>query len=226
MNRPRHQSESTAEQSNVKTLSPVPVKTMRLSGLSDPDCTQFFATGALVERGKAVSLREQARLEYERGMAARAADEAAARAAAVAPGPSVAPVPSKPGPWQQFRGASWPRKASALLLPLLIALLVLKPVFKKPVPLTAPASAPVAASSAPLAAELAVPSAPKLAPTPAQPPPTLARGVTLEKAAVDAIAAGDFTRALTLYRELSRREPGRQVYQDALSILERRVRTP
>lgn len=207
--------------SNVETLSPVPVKTMRLSGLTDEDRTQFFSTGALVERGKAVNVREQARLEYERGMAAKAADEAARAAATpVAPPPldASASLASKMGIWSQIRDASLARKASALLLPLLIVLLLFKPVFKQP----KPADSPVPAAAT-VATPTVLPDPPKLAVSPAQ-PPTLPRGVTLEKAAVDAVAAGDFTRALALYRELGRRDPARRAYQDALSILERRAR--
>jgi hypothetical protein len=62
--------------------------------------------------------------------------------------------------------------------------------------------------------------------TPPQPAPTLPRGVSLEKAAADALAVGDFGRALGLYRELARREPTHAAYAHAVTILERRMRIP
>ena len=48
--------------------------------------------------------------------------------------------------------------------------------------------------------------------------------MSLEKAAADALAAGDFGRALGFYRELARREPAHAAYAHAVTILERRVR--
>ncbi len=217
------------ESSGVTRLAPVPVKTMRLSGLDDNDRTQFFSAGVLVERGKVVAAREQERAALEQARAAAAA--AAMAAAARPPTPDHQSEPSKPGLVQQLRQASFARKATILLLPILLVLLLLKPVFKKPmqVAATAPgasaqalaiASLPVnpPAANAPAAAAVA------LAATPPEPPPTLPRGVSLEKAAVDAVEAGDFGRALALYRELARREPQRAAYADAVKILERRVR--
>jgi hypothetical protein len=198
------------ESSGVTSLVPVPVKPVRLSGLDENDRTQYFSVGALLERGKAVAAREQ-----ERGL-----HEPATPPAEPLPG-----VPLEPGLLQQIRQASFARKASALLLPMLILLLVVKPVFKKPKHAAAPAAATSAASLPSASASAPAPAVePKLAATPAQPPPAVPRGVSLEKAAVDAVAAGDFTRALALYRELSRREPQRAAYKDAALVLERRVR--
>jgi hypothetical protein len=61
-----------------------------------------------------------------------------------------------------------------------------------------------------------------LAPSPAEPPPALPKGVSLERAATDALSAGDFQRALASYRELSRREPTNAAYREAARLLERR----
>jgi hypothetical protein len=205
------------ESSGVTSLAPVPAKPTRLSGLDENDRTQFFSVGALLDRGKAEAAREQVRVAREQ---VRAVMAAAAAASAVPHASHEPRKPARAGILRQIREASFARKASALLLPLLIVLLSFKPVFKKP---------KQGAVRAPLAVVVTSPQpdAPpqlKLATTPAAPPPTLPRGVSLEKAAADAVAAGDFMRAVALYRELSRREPARAAYTDALAILERRVR--
>ena len=188
------------ESSGVTSLAPVPIKTMRLSALQDADRTQYFSVNTLLERGKTVAAREQTRLSET-------------------PPPLAQQQPAKPSIWQQIQQASLARKASALLLPLLISMLVLKPVFKKP----KHGSAPVPSAAASVALRSPALPTPKLAATPPEPPPTLPRGVSLEKAAADSVAAGDFQRAGGLYRELLRREPKNAAYREALRILERRT---
>lgn len=196
------------ETSGVTSLAPVPVKTMRLSGVSDSDRTAFFHVSTLLERGKALATRSQQ------------------QPPPAPPGEQLTPaLPTKPGIRQQIREASFARKASAVMLPLVAGMLLLKPVFKEPKSESPPASAPASASSPAVAApEPAASPQISLAATPPQPPPALPRGVSLEKAAVDAVAGGDFQRALTHYQELYRRSPDNAAYRQAQQILERRVR--
>lgn len=186
------------ESSGVTSLAPVPTKTMRLGVIHDADRTEYFSATTLLERGKTVAVREQT-------------------TARETPPPVALGQPPKPSIWQQFQQASLARKASAVLLPLLLSMLVLKPVFKKSKHASLPAPSATVALPSP-----ALP-APKLAATPPEPPLTLPRGVSLEKAAADSVAVGDFQRARGWYRELLRREPQNAAYREALRILERRV---
>jgi len=200
-----------AEESSGVTMAPVPVKPTRLD-LDESDRTQYFSITALVERGKAVASRALP---------------------PVAPAPSTErphvttlppePGPKKPGILQQIREASFPRKASAVMLPLLIGLLLFKPLKKNPSPSAADTAETTTAMTTPKAVAAPEPE-PQLAATPAEPPPTLPKGMSLERAAADAIAAGDFGRALALYRELSRRQPDNAAYREAARILERRAK--
>jgi hypothetical protein len=194
------------EESSGVGLAPVPVKTVRLSALNDHDRTQFFHADSLVERGKAVAARDD--------------QERQARLSAAAPADTTPPS-TKPSLLQRAWGASFPRKASALMVVLLVAMFALKPVLQKQAAATpAPATG---ATQVPAQHALATPP-PQLAATPPEPPPVLPRGTTLEKAAVDAVAAGDFRRALSFYRELARRNPNATAYHEAERILEQRVR--
>lgn len=65
-------------------------------------------------------------------------------------------------------------------------------------------------------------------PTPVTPPkdagaiaPVSAK--TLERQAVDAVAAGDYPTAAAIYEELSRKDPNNRVYAEAARILRRRL---
>lgn len=211
----REQGADGEETSGVTSLAPVPVKTMRLSGVSDNDRTAFFHVSTLLERGKALATRSQQQHHQPPS------------AATAAPGEQLTPtLPSKAGIRQQIREASFARKASAVMLPLIAGMLLLKPLFKESKAERAPASSALSAASPPaaLAPEPAAIPQVSLAATPAQPPPALPRGVSLEKAAVDAVAGGDFERALAHYRELHRRSPDNAAYRQAVQILERRLR--
>jgi hypothetical protein len=188
-------------------MAPVPAKAVRLSELEDADRTAYFSVTALMERGKAV--------------AARSETLAAESLVVTEPPP---PPAAAPGFIQQLREASLARKATLVVLPLLLGLLALDPSFGKPAAAVLP---PRPSATQPPArpqhvAESDVPA--RLAPTPAEPPPALPKGVALERAASDALAGGDFQRALGSYRELSRREPGNVAYREAARILERRTR--
>jgi hypothetical protein len=205
------------ETSGVTSLAPVPVKTTRLNGF-DFDRTHFFDVSTLLERGKAIAARAQA------------SEHARAEATAPSAEQPLPALPVRPSIWRQFREASLARQASAIMLPLLIGLLLVKPVFKKPEPPSAGQPVPSALSAVHTPNVLAPAPEPEpepvLAPTAAEPPPSLPRGVTLEKAAVDAVAGGDFGRALTLYRELAGRSPNNAAYHQAVVVLERRQRAP
>lgn len=209
---PHQDAFDSEESSGVTTMAPVPAKTLRLSELDETDRTAYFSVTALMERGKAVAARSEPPPE-----------PLATESPPVAHvSPSAPPTP-KPSALQQLRDASLPRKATLVVLPLLIGLLALNPVFKKP---TAAAAPEPSVSHAPVRPQRVAESEPatRIAPTPAEPPPVLPKGVTLERAASDALAGGDFQRALGFYRELSRREPGSAAYREAARILERRLR--
>jgi len=192
------------ESSGVTTLRPVPVKPARLLDLSESDSTQYFSATELLERGKLL----------------------AAQASQPSP-PSIQQVlstletaPSRAGWLAQFRQASLPRKAVAILLPLLSVVLLAKPMLEnaeRPTP-SKPHASVAAAVPAPL--KLAAP-----APAASVALPALARGITVAHAAADSVATGDFARAAALYRELSRRDPSNQAYGVAARILSERART-
>ncbi|MDF3066781.1 MAG: hypothetical protein K0R38_2382 [Polyangiaceae bacterium] len=198
-------------------MAPVPAKTLRLSELDESDRTAYFSVTALMERGKAVAARTQppppiaepARLASEPPLAA--------------PVTTSAPPQAKPSILEQLRDASMARKATLVIMPLLIGFIAMNPVFEAE--MTGGASPQPSASHAPALPQHVGESdaQTRLAPTPAEPPPVLPKGVTLERAAADAIAGGDFQRALGFYRELSRRSPENASYREAARILERRA---
>lgn len=230
MNRrgPYNDAFDTEESSGVTTMAPVPAKTLRLSELDEKDRTAYFSVTALMERGKAVAARSEPPLPV-----------APPPAAHLPPAPPVesrqtpgldeeVSLPLERGVLQQLREASPARKATLVVLPLLIGLLALKPVFKKDDAAAGVSPAPSAAAShAPMSSQHVAESeqAPAaVAPTPAEPPAPLPKGVTLERAASDALAGGDFARALGFYRQLSRQNPEKAAYKEATRILERRQR--
>jgi hypothetical protein len=194
------------ESSGVTSLRPVPVKPARYADLAESDSTQYFSASQLLERGKA--------------LAARGPEPAAPLPepdASPAPEPSPLP-PLRAGLLAQFRAASFPRQAIALLLPLIALMWLLKPA--RP-PETAAASAPSASVAAPLLVAAPKSAAPvRLAPTPLA---ALPHGATLAHAAADSVATGDFAAAASFYRELARREPSNQAYAEAARILAERA---
>ncbi|HYQ44846.1 MAG TPA: hypothetical protein VER11_22830 [Polyangiaceae bacterium] len=205
MSTPQNEIEAD-ESSGVTALRPVPSKPARLFELSESDSTHYFSATELLERGKAL-----------------AASQATEASAQPTPEPAEAPeaAAQSPGALAQFRRASLPRKALAVLLPLACALLLAKPLLKKPTPSTV--SKPIASPSASI-----VPKTPERAPAAASAALTsisLPRGVSAAHAAADSVAMGDFSRALALYRELSQREPKNAAYREAARILSERART-
>ena len=169
--------------------------------------------------------------------------------------PGMAPAPgAKQSFLQKFRALPRSRKMVYAALPIcMLAFLVIfeedEPV--QPAELAPSASAPSANASAPEPPASSAPAAtqaPSPIPTPAPtgagsgaPPPTetaapedpppekpkLAPGeVTKDRAAVDAVASGDFPKALKLYEELAKENPDNEAYRRAVEILKRRSKTP
>ena len=210
------------EQSGVTSLRPVPVKPARLVDLAEGDSTQYFSASALLDRGKA--------LAAQASEPAPPRTEPAALAAEAAPPRVVETVPQRPSWRVQFQQASGVRKAAAILLPVLCLALLLKPASKLVRPPAASAPSAPSARSAPSALPVAPPPAKLAAPVP--PPPdaalSLPRGMTLAHAAADSVATGDYARAASLYRELSRRDPSNPAFREAARILTERApaRTP
>jgi hypothetical protein len=89
----------------------------------------------------------------------------------------------------------------------------------------APSESEVAAAAAPVGAapsegEVSAAAVPSSAERGSPPNPSSAPGsATRARRAVDALLAGDRVAALQLYRELSREEPGRRVYHEAVRLL-------
>ena len=207
MSRPQNDIDAD-ESSGVTTLWPVPAKPARLFDLSESDSTHYFSATELLERGKT--------------LAADTGEPLPPPAQQV--GSALEPARRRPGWLEQLREASLGRKLSALLLPLACVLLLARPLLKEAehhvaskskaavaVPITATEPKRVAGAPSATASAFALP-----------------RGVTLAHAAADSVATGDFSRAATLYRELSRREPTNQAYSVAARILSERAqaRTP
>ncbi len=218
-------------------LSPVPVKPKPLGGPGDQDKTAFLPASKLFERGRAIAAFRQT------GQLPRPAPSTSPSARA-----SAAPL-GEVSALQQLRQASLARKLTVVVLPMLIGLLMFKPVFKKPKAGRDAAAALVgagqgqavgphsrdvvslqsdgpAASSPPTlspSADVGAPSEREASDSRGRVPSAmgLPRGTGLEAAAITALAAGDYERALTLYRELSRRHPENVAYHAAVEILQR-----
>jgi hypothetical protein len=159
------------------------------------------------------------------------------------PGAPAAPG-AKPSFLQKFRALPRSRKLVYAALPIcMLAFIVIfeedEPV--QPAELAPSASAPLASASAPAVPSVAPTAANEvvdaaIAPVDAgvtvpvdaaAPPekPKLAPGeVTKDRAAVDAVASGDFPKALKLYKELATENPKNEAYRRAVEILERRTR--
>ncbi|HYQ03425.1 MAG TPA: hypothetical protein VER96_32345 [Polyangiaceae bacterium] len=213
MSRPQNELD-VDEDSGVTSLLPVANKPARFFELSEGDSTSYFSASELLERGKA--------------LAARTAESSPPPAVNAVPEPEPeaepTPAPERQGLVGEFRRASFARKASAVLLPLLCVVWLAKPPFKRSEPrVVSKPNQSVAAPSASALAKTIVP--PVASVTPDAPPPVLPRGVTAAHAAADSVATGDFNRALALYRELSRREPKNPAYREAARILGERAQT-
>jgi hypothetical protein len=211
MSRPQNEID-VDESSGVTSMLPVANKPARLFELSEGDSTSYFSASELLERGKA--------------LAAKTAESVAPPAVNAVPEPEPEPepepTPKRPGVLDEFRRASFAKKATALLLPPLCALLLATPLFEKAEPKAVSKPTPsVAAPSASAVVKLA----PPITSAAPEPPPVLPRGVTVAHAAADSVATGDFSRALGLYRELARREPKNQAYREAARILGERAQT-
>ncbi len=147
---------------------------------------------------------------------------------------SVVPAPTSPATGSAFargfREASWPKRVTLLLLPIVIGLYGLKAfrhsaAKRAPAPARAAASASasasvgVAASAAPIdsasvvdAAASASGSAPSVAPQ------ARTAGPSLQRRAIDAYANGNFQEASALYRKLVAQFPERPEFDVASQI--------
>jgi hypothetical protein len=135
---------------------------------------------------------------------------------------------------QSIALASPARKATLVVLPLMLLLVSLKPIFK---PRPSPAKRAIAAAAIAPSARNTEPPAPAAALVPAraplEPSPASAAaaaglngvavkpGVSLERAATDSLASGDYARALELYRALAAARPEAPAYSSAVKVLER-----
>jgi hypothetical protein len=220
-------------------LSPVPIKPKPLGGPGDQDKTAFLPASKLFERGRAIAAFRQTRQPPRPAPST----SPSARASAAPPG-NVSAL-------QQLREASGARKLTLVVLPMLIGLLVFKPVFKKPRAGRDAAAAlgpagqgqevgphsrdvvslqtggPAASSPPPAlgpSADVGAASEREASEARGRAPSAigLPRGTDLEAAAIAALAAGDYERALTIYRELSRRHLENVAYHAAVEILQRR----
>lgn len=217
--RPQNDVDLEDESSGVTALSPVPVQPARFGDLSESDNTQYFSVKELMDRGKA--------LAQDASPPAQAASQPPlpvySTPPVAAPVPAAA-VPARPSALEQLRDASLARKAILVILPLLLALFVLKPPFKKRAPVAASPAVPAASAKAkPEPTPAPLPESEPVVAEDVEQPIKLGRGVTLQRAAADSVAAGNFEQALSAYRELARREPSNAAYAEAVRILSARV---
>jgi len=205
------------------SMVPVPATPTRLLDF-DEDCTQYFSVDELWAR-RPTSVAE--------GAAPAGTPPPTPPLAVGAPTSAAA---KRRGLLQSLRQASLVRQATLIMLPLLIGLLLLKPVLEHSRGRAAgtgarttatatsglttpkPSSAPVV-GPAPEAARAEAPV--RGAPVPRATP---GHAVSLERAAADSLALGDFPRAAALYGQLSQREPNNLAYREATRILTERVR--
>jgi hypothetical protein len=195
------------ESSGITSLRPVPVKTASYAELVDGDSTHYLSVSELLDRGK--------------GLGAQPCESPLLpQPAAPDVGFTARADPNLWRLWRQFRAAPAPLKASLVLLPVaLVALLLLaKPVVHRP--LGAAPGMPSARIARPIVAALMtkLPAKPVLAASQV----VLPRGVSLVRAAADAVATGDFSRAAQCYRELALREPNNRAYVEGARILAER----
>ena len=196
-------------------LAPVPVTPARFSDLSEAANTQYFSVKDLLDRGKALAA------EAHPPVPAVSQPPPPARAISM---PSAAPPrPARRCALEQVRDASLARKATLVVLPLLLLLLALKPPFKKRASVAGSRpSAAVTATQKPHSAAAPVPEASPVEEVEQR--IALAPGMTLQRVAVDSVTAGNFEQAFRAYRELARREPSNTAYAEAARILAARLR--
>jgi hypothetical protein len=139
---------------------------------------------------------------------------------------AVEPPPKPPGarrPLDSLANASLVQKAIIVLLPCLMAMFGLTPVLEPEAPIEPAPAATAQPKPAPEPEPMAA-----LVPPPLQAPrvqrPAIAPGTSVERAAADHVASGDFAGALELYRELAETRSDAAVFAEAARILERRAR--
>jgi len=150
-----------------------------------------------------------------------------------APSPLVAPPavsPRESALARSFREASWPKRATALLLPLVIGLYGLK-AFRHRAAASQPArhvaGAPSASGAVASSAVRADPGSnvdPPVAQGSLPSSPGDGHGPSLQRRAVDAYATGDFAEAAALYRRLATEHPDRSEFAIAAQIAVEKVK--
>lgn len=149
---------------------------------------------------------------------------------APAPAPAPAPPPKtrvsepltsppvSPSIGQSFRSASWPKRITVLLLPVVIGLYGLKAVRSpKAVKHTAPAPS-ASASTRAIVSAAPTPAVTPSTPSAASPSSNRAPGVTTQQRALDAFASGSFRDAAVLYQRLASENPQQPVFAAAARI--------
>jgi len=207
-------------------MVPVPAPPKRLLDF-DGGSTQYFSVAELWARRPT---------NFAEG--AEQAGTAAPRPGVALGVPSAAPAKRR-GLLASFRQASLVRQATLIMVPLLVGLLLVTPVLKpsrgSAAGTGAKATAPgtvASGATTPKPAPLAEPQAEgaraeepvRSALPPPSPHATPGHAVSLERAAADSLAVGDFARAAVLYSLLSQREPNNPAYREATRILTERVR--
>lgn len=165
-----------------------------------------------------------------------------------APPPHPTPSPSAPAPARSafahsFQGASWPKRLSVLLLPVVIGLYAIKAVRQHSAARTNLASAATSGSTRASASSSVSDSASVAPRVPSTPTPDLARaaasgspsrpsptsdgrttGPTLERRAVDAFASGNYHDAALLYQRLAQENPGQAAFAVAARLAAERAK--
>jgi len=161
----------------------------------------------------------------------------------IAAPPHVAQVVAKPKPLDQIKAqwkeASLPKRAIALLLPLAFVMVIFG-LDDDPKPSTttnaAPSASAVAKTKPTKPTKTAEPEELEPTPTPAKPAPSPSPTVkaappaptssqkTAERAAVDAVAAGAWEPAAKMYEDLAKAHPENPAYKEAARILRAKIR--
>ena len=144
----------------------------------------------------------------------------------VQPAPTLTEPPARSSFMTSFRGASWPKRLTVLLLPVVIGLYGVKAVrARKDSKRAIPAPSASTARKAPSAPSAAATS-PALAAAPAAQAPTgdaRASGLTLQRRAVDAFASGNFRDAALLYQRLAAENPKQAAFAVAARVASERA---
>lgn len=136
------------------------------------------------------------------------------------------PAPLRSSALESFRSASWPKRLTVLLLPVVIGLYGLKAVraskaARTPAPRSSTAKPSPSASAARAVAppQTATVLTPPVVPS-GDPRPS---GLTLQRRAVDAFASGNFREAAALYQRLASERPSERAFAVAARLASERA---